>query len=103
MLAQGTSCCSSCVGQSQRGVSPGHGDRLEIPVLPLERRSVSQGKNRCRMFGRDFQVTRVKTPCLISLSILRVLCPTVQPQGGNSPACSSLLVTTCTAAAHCSV
>lgn len=72
-------------GRASVGCPRGHGDRLEIPVLPLERRSASQGKNRCRMFGRDFQVTRVKTPCLISLSILRVLCPTVQPQGREQP------------------
>lgn len=45
------------------------------------RRSASQGKNRCRMLGSDFQVTWVKIPCLMSLSILRVLCPTVQHHG----------------------
>lgn len=52
------------------GCPCGHGDRLEIPVLPLGRRSTSQGKNRRRMLGSDVQVTWVKIPCLMSLSIL---------------------------------
>lgn len=62
------------------GCPRGHGNRLEIPVLPLEGRSASQGKNRCRMLESDFQVTWVTIPCSMSLSILRVVSHCAAPR-----------------------
>lgn len=69
VLAHVTSCCSCSVVQSQCGASLWAQEQTGNPRSATER-SASQGKSRGRMLGSDFQVTWVRIPCFMSLSIL---------------------------------